>query len=138
MADLATTTRPGVRALSKREMLGVLSQLPLLPVILILSIGFSLAVPRLAISINADTIARVFAPLLIASSGAAFVMLTGGIDLSVGAVMSLASVLGSDQGSRTRLRERAPVRIPRTQLCNGAVSETRNATNPDGVTGPSV
>jgi len=85
--DRTARTRPGA--------LDALSQLPLLPVIAMVAGCFSFWVPGFGTSFNVNAIALMLAPLLVAASGATLIMLVGGIDLSVGAVMSLASVLGA-------------------------------------------
>lgn len=72
-----------------------LVELPMLPVVVVLFLWFMATVPGFGTTANLDTMARVAAPLLIASIGATLIILTGGIDLSVGAVMSLASVVGA-------------------------------------------
>ena len=73
----------------------ILAELPMLPVVVLAFIYFASAVDGFVSPINLTNMARQFAPLVIAASGATMVFLLGGIDLSVGAVMSLASVVGA-------------------------------------------
>lgn len=72
-----------------------LAELPLLPIIVIAAAGFAIAVPGFASLFNFETMARILAPLLVAATGATLIILSGGIDLSVGAAISLASVIGA-------------------------------------------
>lgn len=69
--------------------------LPLFPIAVIVAVAFAVSVPGFATAANLETMARVFAPLLVAAIGATLIMLTGGIDLSVGATFGLASVAGA-------------------------------------------
>jgi ribose transport system permease protein len=81
----------------------LVAELPMLPVAVLAFAFFALTVDGFLSQINLVTMARQMAPLLIAACGATMVFLLGGIDLSVGAVMSLASVVGAlvmrDSGS---------------------------------------
>ena len=62
----------------------------------ILIIGMSLASPYFFSSYNLFNVVRQAAPILIIGVGMTFVMATGGIDLSVGSVVALTSVLCAD------------------------------------------
>lgn len=75
--------------------LRLVAALPLLPIVLVVAATMWVLVPGFATMINLENMARVLAPLLVAAIGATFVMLTGGIDLSVGATFGLASVVGA-------------------------------------------
>jgi ribose/xylose/arabinose/galactoside ABC-type transport system permease subunit len=68
---------------------------PMVPVLIVTFLLFCLTVEGFTSAANLSNMARLFAPLLIASIGATFVFLLGGIDLSVGSTLSLASVIGA-------------------------------------------
>ena len=68
---------------------------PMVPVFVIAFILFCFTVEGFTSVANLGNMARLFAPLLIAAIGATFVFLLGGIDLSVGSTLSLASVVGA-------------------------------------------
>ena len=68
---------------------------PMVPVFVIAFILFCFTVEGFTSAANLTNMARLFAPLLIAAIGATFVFLLGGIDLSVGSTLSLASVVGA-------------------------------------------
>lgn len=72
-----------------------LLKLPMLPVLLLAFVGFTITLDGFASAANLDNMARLFAPLAITAVGLTFVFLLGEIDLSVGSVLSLASVLGA-------------------------------------------
>jgi ribose transport system permease protein len=72
-----------------------LLKLPMLPVLAVAFVGFSLSLDGFASAANFENMARLFAPLAMAATGLTFVFLLGEIDLSIGSVLSLASVLGA-------------------------------------------
>ncbi len=67
----------------------------MLPVLVVAFIVLSASVGGFASAANLANMARLFAPLVITSIGITFVFLLGEIDLSIGSVLSLASVLGA-------------------------------------------
>jgi ribose/xylose/arabinose/galactoside ABC-type transport system permease subunit len=67
----------------------------MVPVLVATSAIFCLTVDGFTSGANLGNMARFFAPLLVASVGATFVFLLGEIDLSIGSVLSLASVLAA-------------------------------------------
>ena len=67
----------------------------MVPVLIVTFLLFCLTVDGFTSAANLSNMARLFAPLLIASIGATFVFLLGGIDLSIGSTLSLASVIGA-------------------------------------------
>lgn len=89
-----TRVGPG-GATARPSLFDRLTALPILPVLLVAFAALAIVAPGFATGTNLETMARVLAPLLIAAVGGTFIMLAGGIDLSVGAVMSLASVVGA-------------------------------------------
>lgn len=68
---------------------------PMAPVLFASVSMFWLTVPGFASGANLANMALLFAPLLIAAIGITFVLLIGGIDLSIGSTLSLASVIGA-------------------------------------------
>ena len=72
-----------------------LLKLPMLPVLVIAFSVLWASVEGFASAANLANMARLFAPLVIAAIGLTFVFLVGEIDLSIGSVLSLASVLGA-------------------------------------------
>ncbi|MDQ0474022.1 ABC transporter permease [Labrys wisconsinensis] len=93
--DHQTRAPGGPPAGQARAAFDRLAGIPMLPVAVLVFAAFALTVPGFGTVVNLDTMARVLAPLLVAAIGATLIMLAGGIDLSVGATMSLASVLGA-------------------------------------------
>lgn len=70
----------------------------ILLVLVVEIVGFSLVLPSgtFLSSFNAQTIAADAAVLLILASGATLVIITGGLDLSIGSVMALAAVVAAN------------------------------------------
>ncbi|MEV6924803.1 ABC transporter permease [Dactylosporangium sp. NPDC051485] len=81
----AVATR--LRAAVRRE--------PLLPVLLVLLLGLSAAYHEFAAVANLRNIAVQASPLVIAAVGMAYVIMTAGIDLSVGSMLFLAAAIES-------------------------------------------
>jgi ribose/xylose/arabinose/galactoside ABC-type transport system permease subunit len=79
----------------RRLALASLAKLPMLPVLVVAFALLSASVEGFASLANLANMARLFAPLVIAAIGMTFVFLIGEIDLSVGSVLGLASVLGA-------------------------------------------
>ena len=93
-----TTARPLASAERDRSggpNLAALAKLPMLPVLVVAFAALSASVDGFASAANLANMARLFAPLVIAGIGLTFVFLLGEIDLSVGSVLGLASVLGA-------------------------------------------
>jgi ribose/xylose/arabinose/galactoside ABC-type transport system permease subunit len=67
----------------------------MVPILIVTFLLFCLIVDGFTSAANLSNMARLFAPLLIASIGATFVFLLGGIDLSIGSTLSIASVVGA-------------------------------------------
>ena len=88
---LATPQPDARRALN----FAAFAKLPMLPVLAVAFIALSASVDGFASAANLGNMARLFAPLVIAGIGMTFVFLLGEIDLSVGSVIGLASVLGA-------------------------------------------
>jgi ribose transport system permease protein len=70
----------------------------ILLVLVVEIVGFAIVLPSgtFLSSFNAQTIAADAAVLLILASGATLVIITGGLDLSIGSVMALAAVVGAN------------------------------------------
>ncbi|MBN9510542.1 MAG: ABC transporter permease [Alphaproteobacteria bacterium] len=92
MADLPTAPP---RVMRRGVSLAALLKLPMLPVLLVAFLALSVSIDGFVSAANLANMARLFAPLAIAAIGLTFVFLLGEIDLSIGSVLSLASVLGA-------------------------------------------
>ena len=99
LGGLAEERRTATRAAAARGAWSAAARLvqeaPMLPVLVATSAVFCLTVDGFTGGANLGNMARFFAPLLVASVGATFVFLLGEIDLSIGSVLSLASVLAA-------------------------------------------
>jgi ribose transport system permease protein len=96
MNDQPSVRPPRARLAARRRWnVSALLKLPMLPVIVVGFLGLWASVEGFASAANLANMARLFAPLVIAATGLTFVFLLGEIDLSVGSVLSLASVLGA-------------------------------------------
>jgi ribose transport system permease protein len=97
MDDQPTIQLRGVfaRTLRRSRNGSALLALPALPALAIAFIAFALSIDEFASAANLDNMARLFAPLVIAAVGLTFVFLLGEIDLSIGSVVGLASVLAA-------------------------------------------
>ncbi len=97
--NLATFQRREESAPASRNLgnlaIGALRKLPMLPVIVVAFIVFSITVDGFASLANFQNIMRQLAVILVAVSGETLVLLIGGIDLSVGATIGLASICGA-------------------------------------------
>jgi len=78
-----------LRAATRRE--------PLLPVLLVLLLALSGSYPGFATVANVRNIAVQASPLMIAAVGMTYVIMTAGIDLSVGSMLFLAAAIESSQ-----------------------------------------
>jgi len=86
----ARTSVPGLGPL-----LAVFRDLPMLPVILVALTILSFAIDGFMSIGNAQNMMRQLSVILIAVTGETLVLLIGGIDLSIGAIIGLASVCGA-------------------------------------------
>ncbi|MCB1486588.1 MAG: ABC transporter permease [Bauldia sp.] len=75
--------------------MSVFRDLPMLPVVIIAGVLLSLSVDGFASVPNAQNIMRQLSVILIAVSAETLVLLIGGIDLSIGAIIGLASICGA-------------------------------------------
>jgi ribose transport system permease protein len=98
---MATGMSTGVQSGSARSgapgqfLLNLFRNLPMLPVVVIAAILLSLTVDGFSSAANAQNIMRQLSVILIAVSAETLVLLIGGIDLSIGAIVGLASVCGA-------------------------------------------
>jgi ribose/xylose/arabinose/galactoside ABC-type transport system permease subunit len=83
------------RASAPALLLSLARELPMLPVILVFGVVLSLTVDGFMSVPNIQNILRQISVILIAATGETLVILIGGIDLSVGATIGLASVTGA-------------------------------------------
>jgi ribose/xylose/arabinose/galactoside ABC-type transport system permease subunit len=77
------------------SLMNLFRNLPMLPVVILAAILLSLTVEGFSSAANAQNIMRQLPVILIAVSAETLVLLIGGIDLSVGAIIGLASVCGA-------------------------------------------
>jgi len=99
--EMATDMSTGAHSGSARAsapgqlLLNLFRNLPMLPVVVIAAILLSLTVDGFSSGANAQNIMRQLSVILIAVSAETLVLLIGGIDLSIGAIVGLASVCGA-------------------------------------------
>lgn len=77
------------------SLMNLFRNLPMLPVVILAAILLSLTVEGFSSAANAQNIMRQLPVILIAVSAETLILLIGGIDLSVGAIIGLASVCGA-------------------------------------------
>ena len=68
---------------------------PMVPVLIVAVILMTLIVPDFLSGANVKNMSLLFGPLLISALGITIVFLIGGIDLSIGSTLSLATVVGA-------------------------------------------
>jgi ribose transport system permease protein len=90
--DRSSLARTGAPSFS---LMSSFRNLPMLPVVILAAILLSLTVDGFSSVANAQNIMRQLSVILIAVSGETLVLLIGGIDLSIGAIVGLASVCGA-------------------------------------------
>src|SRR5438270_2507948 len=88
-------TRGGTANVVLQHLRGLVIRVPVLPVALLVGLLLALAVDGFASEANAQNIMRQLAVVLIAACGETLVLLIAGIDLSIGATIGLASVVGA-------------------------------------------
>lgn len=93
MSNAGQPRRIGLKAVNVVPF--VQSTLPSLVLLAVLAMGFSLAAPEFLDRHNLTNVLRQAAPLFIAAAGQMIVVLVGGIDISVGGVVAVASVCGA-------------------------------------------
>jgi simple sugar transport system permease protein len=84
----AEPPREGFRAYLLRHS----ANLPIIAIFLLVFIGFSLTTERFFSTVNIANVLRQGSPLVIMAVGATFVLVAAGIDLSIGAVVSIVGV----------------------------------------------
>jgi ribose/xylose/arabinose/galactoside ABC-type transport system permease subunit len=89
-----TAVRPRLPALRRRLVRVKAGDLTLPVFIVLLALVAGAIEPRFFSASNFDNLTRQMVPLAIASVGQAFAIISGGLDLSIAAVMSLAGVAG--------------------------------------------
>ena len=91
MADATNPTGARRGAAVMQALLGA----PMLPILIVAALVMGLAMPGFLGPANLKNMAWLFGPLLISALGITFVFLIGGIDLSIGSTLSLATVLAA-------------------------------------------
>ena len=94
-SPVAARSKSGARAPGFGPLLAVFRELPMLPVILVALAALSVTVDGFLSVGNMQNIARQLSVILIAVTAETLVLLIGGIDLSIGAIIGLASVCGA-------------------------------------------
>jgi ribose transport system permease protein len=92
--SLPSSSVTDATAKSKAARMFKLGDLTLPAFILVLSCGTALVEPKFSSASNASNLASQIAPLLVLAVGQAFAIISGGLDLSMSAIMSLAGVIG--------------------------------------------
>lgn len=98
MAKTTSNTEPTQRALPKLDLSALvlfIARYAIVVAFLILLVWMSFASEHFLTSFNILNVLRQAAPILIVAIGMTFILATGGIDLSVGSVVALSSVLAA-------------------------------------------
>src|SRR5215471_14455527 len=85
------TVKPAVNARTRSQ--DLLKALGMLPVLILLAIGFSLSTENFASMQNLSIVTQQASINMVLAAGMTFVILTGGIDLSVGSMLAAAAVV---------------------------------------------
>jgi len=94
IASLEATGAPTAQARSKRQqMRAVFQAIGMLPVLVLICLGFYLANNRFASLGNASIVTQQAAINIVLAAGMTFVILTGGIDLSVGSILAASAMV---------------------------------------------
>jgi ribose transport system permease protein len=97
--NLPSRPRPRALALKGWSLRGraaaTFRQMPMLPVIILLAIVFSFTIDGFCSLANAQNVMRQLAVIIIGVTSETLVLLIGGIDLSVGAIIGLSSICGA-------------------------------------------
>jgi ribose transport system permease protein len=75
------------------QLKGIIQAVGMLPVLIIICVGFELATGKFISTRNLTIVAQQASINIVLAAGMTFVILTGGIDLSVGAVLAVAAVV---------------------------------------------
>jgi ribose/xylose/arabinose/galactoside ABC-type transport system permease subunit len=90
----SSSSASSVNAMRKSSRKFRLGDLILPAFIVVLSCGTALVEPKFSSASNASNLASQIAPLAILAVGQAFAIISGGLDLSMSAIMSLAGIIG--------------------------------------------
>ncbi len=95
-ADTATTAAPGGRGLSARQVQtrAVIQAIGMLPVLILICVAFELATGKFLNARNMAIVLQQASVNIVLAVGMTFVILTGGIDLSVGSMVAAAAIAG--------------------------------------------
>jgi ribose transport system permease protein len=91
----AATVAPGGQGLSARavQIRGLVQAVGMLPVLILICIGFELATGKFLTASNIAIIMQQASINIVLAAGLTFVILTGGIDLAVGSVLAISAVV---------------------------------------------
>jgi ribose transport system permease protein len=90
---MTTTVETGTKGGSKANLRSTLSALGMLPVLVILAVGFHLISGRFLTFGNLSIVTQQASINTVLAAGMTFVILTGGIDLSVGSILAAAAMV---------------------------------------------
>lgn len=96
MSDVMTkadTPAAEPRAARRVSANGIIQQLGILPVLILICVGFSLMTPNFATESNLLNIVRQSSINMVLAAGMTFVIITAGIDLSVGSILGSTAVV---------------------------------------------
>src|ERR1700758_3521735 len=94
MPTEATTSAAGLAATKRKELTRSLIELAgMLPVLIVICILFAFLTPNFLTQNNIVNVVRQASINIVLAAGMTFVILTGGIDLSVGSVLGLTAVI---------------------------------------------
>ena len=89
MSDTTGTSAPS----GAQQIRSLITALGMLPVLILLAVGFHLMTGKFLSVSNLSIVMQQASINIVLAAGMTFVILTGGIDLSVGAVMALAAII---------------------------------------------
>ncbi|MBD1566500.1 ABC transporter permease [Vibrio sp. SA48] len=92
MEKIASTTG-GSKSIKKIAMADAMQALGILPVLILIVIVFSFVAPHFMSEANMMNIARQASINIVLAAGMTFIILTGGIDLSVGSILGVTAVI---------------------------------------------
>ena len=95
MTDKTTGTSVDQAAVRSRRLRTAFAALGMLPVLILLAAGFQFINPRFLTGTNLLIVTQKSSINIVLAAGMTFVILTGGIDLSVGAAMALAGTMAA-------------------------------------------
>ncbi|WP_024510963.1 hypothetical protein [Bradyrhizobium sp. ARR65] len=93
MSDRATTSTAPIASLRQARFQTAFAALGMLPILVLLAVGFQLINPRFMTDTNLLIVMQQSSINIVLAAGMTFVILTGGIDLSVGSVLAASAMV---------------------------------------------